>query len=207
MNGAMPGLVSGVVLAAGSARRMNGNKLLLDVGGRPLVRFAVEEAVAANLAEVLVVVSDANAHVIGEAIADIHVKVVTNARSTEGMGTSVACAAACISPDSNALLLLQGDQPLVARTMLRRLIECWEAESPPFVASRYDELVTTPVLFDKSLFKELAALDGDRGAKTLLDKHKKKGKTVGFPTWRGADVDTPEDYRRVRDLAALNSRT
>ena len=206
MNGAMPGAVSGVVLAAGSARRMNGNKLLLDIGGRPLVRFAVEEAVAANLAEVLVIVSEPNAHVIGEALADIPAKIVTNPRAAEGMGTSVACAASSISADASALLLMQGDQPLVARTMLRRLIECWETESPPFVASRYDELVTTPVLFDRSVFKELAALDGDRGARTLLDKHKKKGKTVGFPTWRGADVDTPEDYRRVRDLAALNNR-
>jgi hypothetical protein len=43
MNGAMRGLVSGVVLAAGSARRMNAQKLLLDVGGRPLVRVVEED--------------------------------------------------------------------------------------------------------------------------------------------------------------------
>jgi len=206
MNGAMRGLVSGVVLAAGSARRMNAQKLLLDVGGRPLVRVVVEEATSAGLAEVVVVVSDASAREIAAALDALDLRVVANPRAAEGMGTSVATGAAAVSEDSEALVLTQGDQPLVVRSMLRRLVEAWQQERPPFVASRYDELVTTPVLFDRSLFPELRELDGDRGAKLVLDRHRDEGKTVGFPPWRGSDVDTPEDYRRVRELLLRENR-
>ena len=196
----MRGLVSGVVLAAGSARRMNAQKLLLEVGGRPLVRTVAEEAAAAGLAEILVVASAASARLLTDALAGLDLRIVENPRALEGMGTSVAAGAAEVSDDKDALLLLQGDQPLVARSMLRRLIEAWQPTRPPFVASRYDDLVTTPVLFDAGVFPELRELAGDRGARSVLDRHKDRGRIVGFPAWRGADVDTPEDYRRVREL-------
>jgi molybdenum cofactor cytidylyltransferase len=196
----MPGLVSGVILAAGSARRMNAQKLLLDVGGRPLVRTVADEAAAARLAEILVVVSNASETVVTEALDALSVRIVTNPRAADGMGTSVAAGAAAVSEESDALILLQGDQPLVVRSMLRRLIDAWQPDRPPFVASRYDGLVTTPVLFDRAVFPELRELDGDRGAKSVLDRHSESGRTIDFPAWRGADVDTPEDYRRVREI-------
>jgi len=203
MVGSMRGHVSGVVLAAGSARRMNAQKLLLDIGGRPLLRAVAEEVTAAGLGEVLVVVAEETRAPIGEALAGADIRLVVNPRAGEGMGTSVACGATSVKADAEALLLIQGDQPLVARSMLHRLIDAWEVDRVPYVASRYDELVTTPVLFDRAVFPELAELEGDRGAKVLLEKH--KGQTIGFPAWRGADVDTPEDYRRVRDLYAISA--
>jgi molybdenum cofactor cytidylyltransferase len=206
MNGAMRGLVSGVVLAAGSARRMNTQKLLLDVGGRPLVRAVAEEAMSAGLFEVVVVVSETSEREIAVALDTLDLRIVANPRAGEGMGTSVATGAAAVSEDGEALVLMQGDQPLVVRSMLRRLIEAWRQERPPFVASRYDELVTTPVLFDRALFPELRALEGDRGARSVLDRHRDDGKTIGFPPWRGSDVDTPEDYRRVRELLLRENR-
>ncbi len=60
--------ISGVVLAAGSARRMNGDKLLLEIDGRPIVREAVEQAAAASLAEIVVVVREGNAPAIRRAL-------------------------------------------------------------------------------------------------------------------------------------------
>ena len=83
MNGAMRGLVSGVVLAAGSARRMNAQKLLLDVGGRPLVRVVAEEATSAGLAEVVVVVSEASEREIAAALDRLDLRVVANPRDCE----------------------------------------------------------------------------------------------------------------------------
>ena len=192
--------VSGVVLAAGSARRMNGDKLLLDLGGRPILREVVEQALAAELGEVLVVVRSGNAPAIADALAALSVRVVENPRAGEGMGTSIALGAASIALTSRALLLLQGDQPFVGADMLRALIDAWQEREHLFVASRFDELTTTPVLFARELVGELAALDGDRGARSILGKH--HGREIAFPEWRGADVDTPEDYARARVLAS-----
>lgn len=195
--------VSGVVLAAGSARRMNGNKLLLQLGGRPLLCAVVEQAVAGGISEVVVVVDPAKEHLIGEALDLLPARIVTNARAEEGMGSSIAVGVSSVAGgEANAVLLLQGDQPLVDAAMIRALIDLWRAEAPVFVASRYGEVVTTPVLFDRSLWGELRALGGDQGAKAILERHRARGREIEFPPWRGSDIDTPEDYRRVCELAA-----
>ncbi len=191
--------ISGVVLAAGTARRMNGDKLLLEIDGRPIVREAVEQAVAASLAEIVVVVREGNAPAIRRALEPLPACFVENPHAAEGMGTSVALGAASVSAESAALLLLQADQPFVGADMLRALIDAWREAAPAFVASRFGALTTTPVLFDRALFAELRALYGDRGARAVLARH--AGRTIDFPEWRGADVDTPDDYVRARRSA------
>ncbi|MBI2964229.1 MAG: nucleotidyltransferase family protein [Deltaproteobacteria bacterium] len=196
-----PSPPSGAILAAGSARRMRADKLLLDLAGTPIVRRIAEQALAAELGELLVIVRAENSAAVAAALRPLAVRIVANARAEQGMGTSIALAAASLRPQAEALLLLQGDQPLVGRDMLEALVARWRSGAGAFVASRFGDLVTTPVLFARELFAELRALDGDRGAKAVLERHRERGAVIDFPAWRGADVDTPEDYRRVRGLA------
>jgi len=194
--------VSGVVLAAGSARRMKRDKLLLELGGRPIVRGAVEKALAAGLREVVVVVSAANHGAVAAALGSREAKLVVNPRAGEGMGTSIALGAARVVPEAEALILVQADQPLVSAEMLRRLVTEWRSHDAAFVASRFGNVLTPPVLFSRELFGDLVALGGDRGARAVLERHGRRGRIVEFEEWRGADVDTPDDYRRVRELWA-----
>ena len=195
-----PSLISAAVLAAGSARRMGNEKVLLAIGGQPLLRRIVREVVALGLSEILVVANEQNEAVVLAALSDLPVHVRVNRRAAEGMGTSIALAAAAVAVTSRALLLLQGDQPFVDRGMLRRLIAEWESGAPSFVAASYGGVVTTPVLFARPLLSELGELDGDRGAKSILHRHANAGREIVFPIWRGLDVDTPEDYGRAREL-------
>ena len=122
-----PSLISAAVLAAGSARRMGDEKVLLAIGGQPLLRRIVREVVALGLSEILVVANEQNEAVVLAALSDLPVHVLVNRRAAEGMGTSIALAAASVAATSRALLLLQGDQPFVDRGMLRRLIAEWES--------------------------------------------------------------------------------
>jgi len=191
------GSLSIAVLAAGSAVRMGGEKVLLEIDGQPLVRRAVSEALALAPAEVLVIANVRNEAAIAGSLGDRRVRVIVNADAARGVGTSIALAAASVAPGSAALLLLQADQPFVDRDMLRRIVDEWRRHAPAFVAASYGGLVTTPVLFARSIFVELTALDGDRGAKAVLRRHAGAGRELEFEEWRGLDVDTPEDYRRA----------
>jgi molybdenum cofactor cytidylyltransferase len=192
--------MSAAVLAAGSARRMGGEKVLLALGGEPLVRRIVREVAALDVSEILVVANEQNEAVVCDALSDLSVHVLVNRRATEGMGTSIALAAGSVAPGSRAFLLLQGDQPFVDREMLRRLIAEWGSGAPSFVAASYEGVVTTPVLFGQQILAELRELEGDRGAKAILYRHRHDGREIAFPNWRGLDVDTPEDYRRACEL-------
>ncbi len=197
-----PTQISAVLLAAGSARRMGGEKVLLSLDGEPMLRRVAREVVALGLSEILVVANARNQPAVFATLSDLPVRVLVNPRASEGIGTSIRLAAASLAPTSQALLLAQGDQPLVERGMLRALVRTWREESPDFVASSYDEVVTTPVLFSCRLLDELRELGGDRGAKSVIERRFDRGRVLAFPAWRGIDVDTPDDYERVRHLAA-----
>ncbi len=190
--------VSAALLAAGSASRMGREKLVLALDGEPLLRRVAREISALGFAEVMVVVNETNHAAILDALGDSSLRVLVNPRASEGVGTSIGVAAASLSPASKALIVLQGDQPFVDRAMLRRLIGEWQEGSPEFVASSYDGLITTPVLFTRPLFPELVGLGGDRGAKGVLERHAARGRIVEFPAWRGSDVDTPADYAKAK---------
>src|SRR5262249_17856042 len=60
-------------------------------------------------------------------------------------------------------------------------------------------VTTTPVLFDRRLFGELRSLDGDTGARRILQAHAPDGRVVEFPAWRGQDIDSEADYVPARE--------
>ena len=184
--------VSAVVLAAGRAARMGAEKLLLPLGDRPVVRHVVETMDRAGMLETVVVVNPRNRDAIAGLLSDLAPHVVCNERFEDGIATSIAAGTAAVSDASQALVLVQGDQPLVTSEMLLALVSVWQQEGAAFVAAEYDGLTTTPVLFTRALYPELRALEGDVGARAVLRRH--RGKTVAFPAWMGGDLDTTADY-------------
>ena len=77
--------IAAVVLAAGRSTRMGGpNKLLAEIGGRPLVRIAAEEALASHARPVIVVTGHQRDKV-EAALAGLDVKRVHNPDFAEGL--------------------------------------------------------------------------------------------------------------------------
>ncbi|MGE0518551.1 MAG: NTP transferase domain-containing protein [Candidatus Binatia bacterium] len=190
--------VSAVILAAGRASRMGREKVLLPLGNEPLIRRSVRAASGAGAAEILVLVNPRNRDAVARAVADLPCVLVCNERYEEGIGCSIARGANAVRPTAGALLLMQGDQPLVDRALLDAMIERWRAAQPPYVAAAFGPTTTTPVLFARALLPELRALGGDIGARAVLGRH--AGTVLEFPAWKGMDVDTEEDYASVRAL-------
>lgn len=181
---------------------MGREKLVLPLGDAPVVRhvFRAVQGVrllGAGIDEVVLVVNPKNRDAVVQALGS-PVTIVVNERYAEGLGTSIAAAAAAV-PDATELLLLQGDQPLVTSAMLEDLIEARRSAGALFAACRFDGIVTTPVVFERALFEELARLGGDRGARSVLDRHRAGGRLIDLPAWQGVDVDSPEDYRVVQE--------
>jgi len=205
--------VSAVILAAGRASRMGEEKLLLPLGDRPVLRHVVESVDRAGMRETVVVVNPCNRVAITALVSDRPRRVVCNERFQDGIASSIAAGTGAVSEDSEALVLVQGDQPLVTSEMLLALVSVWRQERVPFVAASYDGLTTTPVLFARALYPELRDLQGDVGARAVLRRH--AGRTIAFPGWMGSDLDTPADYdalqkewsaRRQMNIATSSAR-
>ena len=93
---------------------------------------------------------------------------------------------------ADAVLLLLCDQPFVTPFFLKNLVEKWRSTDCHILASAYAGTFGPPAIFDKKLFDELAALQGQQGAKRVMERHGEQMELVDFP--EGAvDIDTPED--------------
>jgi molybdenum cofactor cytidylyltransferase len=188
--------VSGVILAAGRSRRLGRPKQLLDLGGQPLLAHVVRNAVASGLGEVILVLGH-EAGRIAEAIGERGQRVVVNPDHAAGQSTSVRVGLGAVAPRAEAVVFLLGDQPTVDTALIDRLIERFGASGSPIVQPAYGGRPGNPVLFARELFPELAAVEGDEGARSVVRRHQAEVATVAVERRPPRDVDTEEDYRAL----------
>jgi molybdenum cofactor cytidylyltransferase len=187
--------VAGVLLAAGSSLRLGRPKQLLDWQGETFVRRAARQALEAGLSP-LVVVTGAHREAVEAALAGLPVQLEYNPDWESGQGSSVARGTQALPTHTGAAIFLVVDQPLVGPPLLRSLIDLHRTTLAPIVAPLVDDQRANPVLFDRSTFPDLAALQGEAGGRVLFARHR----AVWLP-WhdRGPllDVDSDQDYRRL----------
>ena len=191
--------VAALVLAAGASARMGRPKQLLDWEGRPLVRAAAELALAARLSPLLVVVGGAGTEV-ANALQGLPLQIVANPDYATGQSTSLRAGIAALGPDTDAVVVLLGDQPFVTAAIIDQLVAEWQSSGAAIVAPAYAGQRGNPVLFARAVFPELLAIQGDQGARSVLAADRSRVRLVAFDDARPlADIDTPEDYERLRD--------
>ena len=193
------------MLAAGLSRRMGQAKLLLRVGGHPIVRYAVEGVRAAGLDPVLVVTGPAPAS-IEAALAGLDVRIVVNPTPEAGQAASVRAGIAALPDTVDTVLVALGDQPALAPTIIPALLAAHRASGRPIVAPRYQDGPGNPVLFDRAIFPELLALQGDQGARPVIAREPARVEWVVLDLPMPQDVDTPADYEKIRSALDLPTR-
>jgi molybdenum cofactor cytidylyltransferase len=190
-------MLSAVVLAAGASTRMAGSqKLLLPLGGEPLVRRTVGQVCQAGFDDVLVVVGSDHERVLA-AIEGLPCRHAVNLDFASGMGSSFRTAVHHL-PGSEAAMFALADQPLVMAADYRRLLEARPSNPGGIVCVRYGDVMAPPHLFDRAFFPELAALE--QGARPVLQRHRDRTTVLAFAPELLLDVDTPEDYERAARL-------
>lgn len=207
------GRIVALVLAAGRSTRFGSTKQLAVVDDRPLVRVSVDTLLASGVDDVTVVLGHDAARV-RAALVGLPVRTVVNERYGEGMATSIAAGVASLDADVAAALVALADQP-VAAGVVERLIEEWlnaaggASGAGAIVAPRYAGIRGNPVLFDAAILPELTRLEGDHGARDLLDASPERVTLVDFDFAPPPDVDRREDLERLSsggERASADSR-
>jgi molybdenum cofactor cytidylyltransferase len=188
-------VIAGIVLAAGFARRMGRQKLLLDLRGKPVVRWSVE-AILPHVGDVIVVTGQDDAGV-RAALDGLPVRFAVNPRPQAGQGSSIAAGMAALKPWTAAVLIALGDQPRVPEAVIPALLQARERTGRPIVAPVYRGIQGTPVLFAGEVFVELAGLAGDAGARAVIQARPERVARVEVDAPMPLDIDTPEDYARL----------
>ncbi len=193
-------MISIVILAAGTSTRLGRPKQLLDLGGEPLLRHTLRNALASRAGEVVLVLGN-QAEEISVAVGELGQRTVMNPDFAAGQSTSLRAGIEAVSADAFAAIVMLGDQPMVTSAMLDQIIERFEVTCAPIVQPVYGETPGNPVLLSRSLFPELLAIEGDQGARGVIKTHREQidrvRVSVGLPP---GDVDTEEDYQALLDV-------
>lgn len=190
--------VGAVILAAGSSSRMGSPKQILRFRGESLLRRAAQAALDAGCRPVIVV-TGANAELSRRELDGLDVREAWNPRWETGMASSITAGLeSLVHADANvtAAVFLLCDQPHVTADVICTLAAAHRVSRKPVIASTYGGSFGVPVLFDRSIFDELAQLEGKAGAKQVIERHASE---VCFLPFRGGevDVDTPDDFSRL----------
>ncbi len=187
-----------VILAAGSSSRLGTAKQLLPWKQTTLLEHSIKTILELNCDDVFVILG-ANHNLIKSKIDCKKVDVLVNDNWELGLGNSIASGVKYIqeSKEVDGILLVLADQPLIDSKYLKSLIDKFEVNNNKIIASSYSNgKKGVPVLFDKEYFEELSKLNGDKGAKTLLDKYVPNVFAINAEHLV-SDIDTEEDYDKL----------
>lgn len=190
-------MIVAIVLAAGLSRRMGQAKLLLPLEDRPVVRLTVEAVLTGGVDQV-VVVTGSEHQPLAEALAGLPVALAINPHPEAGQASSIRVGIGALPVGTDAVLIALGDQPFLAGEIIPALLAARERTGKAIVAPRYRDGRGNPVLFSRELFGELLDISGDQGARSVVERDPGRVALVDFDLPMPQDLDTPEDYDRLR---------
>ena len=192
------GKIPVILLAAGSSSRMGQPKQLLPWVELTLIEHQVQ--ILLTTGEPVIVVLGAHADLILPIIDKYPVTIVVNHKWESGMGGSVACGIKELEQkeaDADGALIALVDQPLIPMRHFEAMLKAFEKGDQQIIASTSTEgWLGVPALFDKCYFSELRNLQGEKGAKILIQQYSNRIKTLECNEIT-KDIDTFESYQNL----------
>lgn len=191
-----PATVAVVVLAAGKASRMGeggAHKLLAEFDGEPLVRRAAKAALAANAAPVVVVTGHRGSEIVA-ALSGLDVTAVENRDYASGMASSLISGfSAAPARSADGVLVMLADMPGVTTGDLNLLIAAFRSASGRAIVRAVSRGKRgNPVILPRLLGDAVMRLEGDVGARHIIETSGLPVIDVDIGDAAHLDVDTPE---------------
>ncbi len=194
--------LSAVVLAAGLSERMGSdNKLLLEVEGTPLIRRSVKRVASCGFEEVVVVVGH-EADRVRAALEGLAVRIVHNPDYAQGQQSSVRAGLSALQKPAEGAMVCLGDQAWLRPRDVHDLWEAFSARAAGFdaVIPRVRGQRGNPVVLARAAVAHALEREVSFACRRFVEESDGR---VAFWETQGegfvADVDAPEDYRRLME--------
>lgn len=181
-----------VIMASGLGRRFGGNKLMENLGGKPLIGHVIDKTTGLFAERVVVTRSSEVAEYCREkgVACILHEKPYRSDTVRLGI-TEMA--------EMDSCMFCPGDQPLIKRETMEKIIAL-ACKEPGYIYRLYkNEKHGMPVVFPKKVFEELGRLPEKKGGRFVIDNHKELLKVVeAIDEIELFDIDTREDFLEIK---------
>lgn len=189
-------MIWAMILAAGESKRMGKPKLLLPFGEKTIIETLIENVIHSKVEKTLVVLGS-EWKKIEEKIKKFPIEISVNPHFQRGMLSSVQWGFKVLPEDTQAVLIVLGDQPAISTGIINRLIKASKTAKKGIVLPVYNKNRGHPVLIDMKYRGEVEALSPDIGLRGLVYRHAEDIQEVKVDTPSILmDIDDTEDYKR-----------
>ncbi|WP_455392215.1 selenium cofactor biosynthesis protein YqeC [[Eubacterium] cellulosolvens] len=196
--------IKGIILAAGESKRFNGIKQCVDIGGSTLLGHVLNQALSSLLDDVVLVLGHEKDEIIralGNSIDNERLTIVENLDYKQGLSTSIKKGLTALQTQSDAVMIILGDQPRVTTEVLNKLLSAYRESNSkltvPLIATSSGSRYGNPVTIGKDLFSELMQITGDIGAREVVSNHVSYARLVKFDDESTQfQINTQEDLKK-----------
>ena len=200
---------AGIILAAGESTRFGEPKQLVAVAGGLLIGWPLAAALESKLDHVVLVLGCEHDRIrrrLGSAGDHPKCEIIVIPDYRSGQSASLKAGVLRIRNDFPSVMFLLGDQPLVDTAVIDLLLDRFAASEKPICVPTYRGTRGNPVLFASGFYPHLLAIEGDQGARAIIDGHPHQVLAVEIDDPRVfLDVDRREDAEKAAGLLKARS--
>jgi molybdenum cofactor cytidylyltransferase len=190
-------MIWAMILAAGESKRMGQPKLLLPFRGKTIIETVVETVVSSKVDNTLVVLGSERKK-IEKKLKKLPVKIAFNPNFRNGMLSSVQCGFKTLPDETQAVVVVLGDQPTISEEIIDRIVDAYQKTGKGIVLPVYKKHRGHPIIIDMKYKGEVEALSPDIGLRATVCSHPEDILEVAVDTANILeDIDDEGDYRRA----------
>lgn len=174
---------------------MEEEKLLLPVGGIPMVERVIRAARSPLIGECILIYRH---HAVGEIGKRNGIRTAYNPHAEQGQSAAVKLGITCADPATDGFMFFVGDQPCLTQSTVHELIGVFAGKNDRIVVPLYNGRRGNPVIFPSILRGTLLSLEGDCGGRMIVERMEDSAVFVPVDEGReGEDIDTRVDYEKM----------
>jgi len=195
---------AGIILAAGMSLRFREPKQLLELGGKYLLEWVLDAALASRLAKVVLVLGCEHQKILQAlgAKTDLpRLQIVINRRYQAGQSRSLQAGLSSVQNTFDSVMFMLGDQPRLQPGTIDHLLDSfWNSEKSVCVPVCRGKRAN-PTIFSRPLYGRLMALEGDIGARSIILENPGQVLAVEIDDpMEFVDIDSQDDLAEFQDL-------
>lgn len=180
---------------------MGQNKLIMKYNNKFLIEYTLNIISRCDFRSKILVTQYDEIKELGE---KLNYKVVTNKFPNKGQSESIKLGVEN-SPQCEGYMFFVGDQPLINKEDIERLIKVFKEDKNYIVIPKYKDKTGNPVIYPSIYKKQILNLEGDKGGKSIIkSSHKIKYVNVSENTL--FDIDNIDDYNNLLERKAENEK-